>query len=86
MVFTRGSVVDIFPFPSVYSMTHNSSCMRRRNTIVVQLDSKFHALFNYAIQNEELSIFFSVMKDAECGISARCRVAPTVQHRSPVIG
>jgi hypothetical protein len=23
----------------------------------------------------------SLLKDAECGISARCRVAPTVQHR-----
>jgi hypothetical protein len=61
--------------------------MHLRNTIVVQSDSKFHALFNDAIQNEELPIFFlSVMKDAECGISARWRVAPTVQHRSPVIG
>jgi hypothetical protein len=61
--------------------------MQRRNTIVVQSDSKFHALFNDAIQIEQLSIFFlSVMKDAECGISATCRVAPTVQHHSTAIG
>jgi hypothetical protein len=70
----------------VYSMTHNSSYMHRRNTTVVQSDSKFHALFNDAIQNEELTIFFNIMKVAECGISARCRVAPSVQHCSPVIG
>jgi hypothetical protein len=72
---------------SVYSMTHNSSCIHPRNTIVVRSDSKFHALSNDEIQNEELSIYYpSVKKDAECGISARCRVVPTVQHRTPVMG
>jgi hypothetical protein len=61
-----------------------------RAVCVVEIRSLYRFKISCSIQwrNSKwvINIFFELMKDAECGISARCHVAPTVQHRPPVIG